>query len=83
MGKIRVISADTSGGRITGINVQIDRLPNRSVDRDTAIRWLRDGHSLLFGVGGHETALQLVEVGEDAVAFVRIDNEPIAEDRVV
>ena len=82
MGKVQVRSADASGGRVTSMNVEIDRLPPRTIDRDTAIAWVRDGHSFLIRVGGHETALQLVEVGEDGQPFLRIDTAAVAEDRV-
>ena len=82
MGRIRVTTADTSGGRITSMDVELDRLPPRTVDRDTVIAWMRDGHSMIVRVAGRETALQLVEVGEDDQPYVRIDNEPVAEDRV-
>lgn len=82
MGRIRVRSADVSGGRVTSMDVEVDRLPPRTVDRDTVVGWMRDGHSMIVRVDGRETALQLVEVGEDDQPYIRLDNEPVAEDRV-
>ena len=77
MGAVHVKGATLSGHRIQRLHVGIDRLPDRTIDRDTAIRWMKDGHSLLVPGG---TALQLVEVGDGHV--IRIDNAPVDEDHL-
>lgn len=82
MGDVQVKRATVNNGRIERLVVEIDLLPERTIDRETAIRWLRDGHSLVPVVeGARGTALQLVEVGDDAVA-IRTDNAAVAEDRL-
>ena len=83
MGLVRVHGADLDGGRIRALRVKIHGLPPRTIDRDTAIHWMREGHSLVPVVGGVDgTALQLVEVaeGDDVARFVRADNAPTAAD---
>jgi hypothetical protein len=79
MGDILVKAAELADGRITRLRVAIDRLPERVIDRDLAVRWLNDGHSLVPWVGERLPALQRVEVPEAGV-FVRTDNEPVPSD---
>jgi len=79
MGDILVKRGTVVGGRIGSLHVGLFRLPDRTVDRDQALRWMRDGHSLVPVVGGVRLpALQLVEVGDDFA--IRTDNQPLAED---
>jgi len=85
MGHVRVQGADLEESRIQALRVKIAGLPARTIDRPTALHWLRDGHSLLPVIDGQEsTALQLVEVpeGDESAWFIRTDNEPKAEDRL-
>jgi hypothetical protein len=82
MGDLLLKRATVTGGKIERLVIGIDRLPDRTVDRATAIRWMRDGHSLVPLVEGRRLpALQLVEVPTDAFA-IRTDNEPVDEDRL-
>lgn len=80
MGHVRVNGADLEGGRIRALRVTMHGLPARTINRDTAIAWLREGHSLV--ADGSNLALQLVEVadGDDVARFVRTDNAATAED---
>ena len=56
-------------------------MPDRTIDRDLAIAWMRDGHSLIPILAGQRgPALQLVEVGDGFV--IRTDNQPVDEDRL-
>ncbi len=81
MGDVVVKSAVVKDGRIETMKVGIHGLPDRSIDRDTAISWMRDGHSMIpVRSGTRLTALQLVEA-EDAL-FVRHDNNAVAEDNL-
>jgi hypothetical protein len=83
MARVLVHGATLKGGLITSLQVQLGSLPRRTIDRATAIAWLRDMHSFIPVQGGRElAALQLVEVpGEDEPAhFVRIDNKAEASD---
>lgn len=77
MGAVHVKGATVAGSRIERLHVGLDRLPDRTIDRATAIRWMKDGHSLLLPGG---PALQLVEVGDGHV--IRTDNAPVDEDRL-
>lgn len=75
MGFVNVYGGDMAEGRIRSLRVKMHGLPPRTIDRDTALSWLRDGHSLVPRIGKSDgAALQLVEVGEDR--FVRTDNTP-------
>lgn len=79
MGDILVKSGTLVGGKIASLVVGLFRLPDRTVDRDQAVRWLRDGHSLVPVAGDRRLpALQLVEVGDDV--SIRTDNQPLPED---
>lgn len=81
MGQVFVKGATMAGDRIERLMIGIDRLPDRVIDRDTAIRWMKDGHSFIPVAGGRRLpALLLVEVG-DALA-IRDDTAPIDADRV-
>jgi len=79
MGDVLVKAGTLSEGRITSLVVGLPRLPDRTLDRDTAIRWMRDGHSFVPVQGGARLrALQLVEVGDGHV--IRDDHEPVDQD---
>ena len=81
MGQVFVRQAELSANQVVRLRVEMNGLPSRTIDRSTAIAWMRDGHSLLAGTASEATtALQLVEVGEDAVLYIRQDNAPIAAD---
>jgi hypothetical protein len=75
MGCVAVLGGTVSDGRIASLQVKMAHLPARTIDRATAVAWMRDGHSFLPKNG---RALQLVEVGEEG--FIRDDHDAIAED---
>ncbi len=76
MGQVLVHGASLSSGKIDKLRIGLHGLPERTIDRDTALSWMKDGHSFLPVVGGKpQSALQLVEVGEEATLFIRVDNE--------
>jgi hypothetical protein len=80
MARVRVLSSSVSNGRIERLTVAMTNLPNREIDRDTAVRWLKDGHSFIPVVNGQEQpALHLVEGPDDAL-YVRADGASVAED---
>ncbi|MEZ4319449.1 MAG: hypothetical protein R3F61_18180 [Myxococcota bacterium] len=79
MGDVLVTGGRVADGRIAELEVQLHGLPGRTIDRDTALAWLRDGHSLVPRVkGARLPALQLVEVGDEH--FIRNDNAPESSD---
>ena len=81
MGHVQVVGADVAAGKVERLRVKIPNLPPRTIDRKTAITWMKDGHSLIPTVrGAVASALQLVEVGDEPELFIRSDNEPKAED---
>ena len=81
MGDVLVKAATLADGRITSLVVGLARLPDRTLDRETAIRWLRDGHSFVPVRGGDRLpALQLVEVGDGHV--IRDDHDAVDQDSV-
>ncbi len=79
MGDVLVKAGTLSDGRIASLLVGLPRLPDRSIDRETAIRWMRDGHSFVpVQDGTRLRALQLVEAGDGHV--IRDDHEPLDQD---
>lgn len=83
MGHVRVIGAKVTDDTIESLQVELSGLGKRTIDRDTTIAWLRDGHSFLPVRNGEEgPALQLVtiEEGDEASFFVRQDNAAEAKD---
>lgn len=83
MAHVHVTGATKDGDRIAKLAVQLPGLPARVIDRDTALAWMKDGHSLVAYRGGvRGTALQLVEVGDEAELFIRADNAAKAKDSV-
>ena len=77
MARVEVQAGRVEGGRIAALRVKLHALPARSIDRDTAIAWMRDGHSFIPVAGGADgAALRLVEVGEETVeVFIRHDHD--------
>ena len=81
MADVMVKAATLSEGRIQSMTVGFHGLPDREIDRDTALAWMKDGHSLIpVRAGRRLHALQLVEVDEQHV--IRHDNVPSDEDAV-
>lgn len=85
MADIDVLSAELRGNRLHSLQVCFKNASPRTIDRDTAVLWLREGHSLVPVSGhGHHVhrghALQLVEV--DGAEFVRGDTRLVAADDV-
>lgn len=81
MADVLVKKAVVKEGRIESLDVGLYGLPDRTIDRDTAVGWMRDGHSMIPVRGGARLhALQLVEVGDDDLLFIRHDNAKVAED---
>ncbi|MBX2796661.1 MAG: hypothetical protein KTR31_03295 [Myxococcales bacterium] len=80
MGDVLVRRGTVEDGRIAELVVDFHGLPKRTIDRDTALSWMRDGHSLVpVRAGVRLTALQLVEDPEGAL-WIRTDNAPTGED---
>jgi len=81
MGRVWVHGATMDGDRIATMDVRLGALPPRTIDRDTALAWARDGHSLVpVAQGRAGRALQLVEV--DDAWFLRDDHDTVAADAV-
>lgn len=87
MADVEVYGAETSGGRVSTLKVRFKNTDVRTIDRETALRWLADGHSLI-AYSGHPPhhchrgdAIQSVEVGEER--FLRTDTKPEAADHLV
>ena len=82
MARIEVHSVSMNGTQIQSLNVKIHQLDLRTIDRETAISWMKDGHSLIPIAGNaFKAALQLVESNGDW--FIRENNDAIPEDAVV
>ncbi len=77
MAHVLVKSGTIADGAISKLGVELVGIGARSLDRDTAIAWMKDGHSFVPMVGGDEgPALQLVGIdGDDSATFyIRTDN---------
>lgn len=79
MGRVWVHAATMDGERIGALEVRLGSLPPRTIDRNTALAWARDGHSLVpVSSGRAARALQLVQV--DEAWFLRDDHDAVAAD---
>ncbi len=83
MADVEVYAAEPAHGRIQTLRVRFKNSSERTIDRDTAVSWLKDGHALqtYAGPAHHGTrgaAIQLVEVDEKL--YLRTDTLPTAED---
>ena len=76
MARVEVTAGTLAEGKIKSLDVQLSGLPNRTIDRDQALSWMKDGHSFIPVVQGRPLpALQLVEViaGDEVSHFIRAD----------
>ncbi len=85
MADIEITEATVTAGRIERLQVRFHGAAPRTIGRDVALAWARDGHSLIPVAGhGHDVArgsvLTVVEVGEDV--FLRTDTRVEALDLV-
>ena len=81
MARIAVHGADLKDGKIAALRVRMHNLPPRTIDRDTTVAWLKEGHAFIpVANGGALPALLLLEAGEDLV--VRDDGKSEAGDKV-
>jgi hypothetical protein len=73
MGLVCVHGVDLADGRVTAMRVRMPHLPPRTIDRDTAVHWMKDGHSFVPVIkGSRKPALVLVDL-DDAGLFIRAD----------
>ncbi len=85
MADVEVYAAEPAHGRVQKLTVRFKNAAPRAIDRDTALAWLRDGHSLITYAGpahhGHRGyAIERVEV--DGEVYLRTDTQPVAEDHL-
>ena len=85
MADIDILHAHLNAGRIQTLEVRFKNAEARTVTRETALSWAREGHSLIpiAGHGHHVTrghALSAIEVGEEV--FLRTDTRADANDWV-
>lgn len=81
MGDVLIAGGTCKDGVIEALDARLHNLPARVIDRDTAVAWMRDGHSLVPVRDGQRLpALQLVEVGEEPRYFIRTDNAAVEQD---
>lgn len=82
MARVHVHGADFAGAHLSALRVRMHGLPARTITRDEAVSWLRDGHSLLLARG--ETAVQLVDLASDEgpAWALRTDNAKEASDLI-
>lgn len=79
--QITVHGADIKDGRIAALRVRIHNIPPRTIDRDTAVSWMKDGHQLIPVKGGiRAPSLLLLEVDDELV--IRDDSHKQAEDKI-
>lgn len=78
MAEIEILHANLANGRIEKLEVRILNAAKREINRETALAWAREGHSMIPVAGhGHDVSrgagLSLVEVGEDV--YLRTDTK--------
>lgn len=85
MADIEVYGAEVKDGRVHSLSVRFKGNLERKIDRDTALTWLGEGHSLIPVVGhGHHIsrgwALEKVEI--EGESWIRCDFDQEAADHV-
>lgn len=84
MADVEVLSAEPAqGARVTTLRVRFKNAPERTIDRQTALKWLADGHSLITcaGPGYHPVRGHAIErVEADGEVWLRTDTRPEARD---
>lgn len=81
MARVEVHSVKMNEDRIESMTVKFHNLDSRTIDRATALSWMKDGHSFIPVVDGQDRpALQRVEAEGDW--FIRTDNQPTGADAV-
>ena len=83
MADVEVYGAEPAHGRVKTLRVRFKNADERTIDRDTAVRWLKDGHALTTyaGPAHHGTrgaGIVLVEVDDES--YLRTDTAPTAAD---
>jgi len=81
MARVEVHGATLADGVVETLKVKCHNLPAQTIDKNTAIAWMRDGHSFIPIVNGTELhALQLVDGEDGTPQFIRHDNIPGSTD---
>lgn len=85
MADVEVYAAELEGTTVKALTVRFKGTAARTISRDTALHWLRQGHSLVTHAGGahHPVrghAIERVEV--DGESFLRTDVKPEPADHV-
>lgn len=80
MGRVLVHGGSVVDGRIQSLQVKLGALPRRTIDRDTAVAWMKDMHSFLPVVGGAPGPALLLVEGDDGEAYIRADASPESAD---
>jgi hypothetical protein len=83
MADVEIHGADVADGRVRTLTVRFKNAATHTIDRETALRWLADGHALVtyagpahHGTRGHS----VVAVEVDDASYLRTDTQPVAED---
>lgn len=85
MADIHLLAADVHDGRVRSLTVRFPNARSRVIDRETALHWLAEGHSIIPVHGhGHDLrrgpALERVEV--DEAPYLRTDTRLVAADEI-
>jgi hypothetical protein len=79
MADVLVVGGAVADGKVTRLQVEMHGLPARTLDRDQAVAWMKDGHSFVPRIDGERgPALLLLEV--DDAHWIRADATPEAAD---
>lgn len=66
MADVLVVGGSVADGKVKQLTVELHGLPGRTLDRDTAIAWMKDGHSFVpMQSGTRGPALLLLEIGDE------------------
>ena len=76
MADVLVVGGSVADGRVKDLEVQLHGLGERTLDRDTAVAWMKDGHSFVpVHKGSRGPALLLLEVGDELFIRHQADGE--------
>lgn len=76
MADVLVVGGSVADGKVKQLRVQLHGLPDRTLDRDAALAWMKDGHSFIpVHAGSRGQALLLLEIDDALYIRDRADGE--------
>lgn len=86
MADVEVYGADIIDGQVRSLKVRFKGLLERTIDRDTALEWLKEGHALIACAGSWQHpvrggSIERIEIEE--AGYLRTDTQQEPKDHIV